>query len=212
MLKKHEVVMLSTEKASKIYLNTIDKVLTHNHFYDVNSTTAQHLYILETKEDKIEEGNITFNDFSGSIVKILKEYPEYYDVEFITGKGNLSKTISKVGGMATLHKIIASTDESLGLAKVSEGFIKKFIEKYNAGTPITDVMVEYDLGEKWMDSINNELIKPKLDSHNTITIKPVKDSYTLEEVKRLCSKAYLITPNYDNLLEDFDKWFEQQNL
>ena len=33
--------------------------------------------------------------------------------------------------------------------------------------------------------------------------------YSEEEVKRLCSKAWLKIPNTPNMLEEFDKWFEQ---
>jgi hypothetical protein len=33
--------------------------------------------------------------------------------------------------------------------------------------------------------------------------------YSEEEVKRICSKAWLKTPNTPNMLEEFDKWFEQ---
>lgn len=43
-----------------------------------------------------------------------------------------------------LHKMIASTDPSLGLPQPSEGFIKKFIEKWNKGEKIEEVDVEYD--------------------------------------------------------------------
>jgi hypothetical protein len=36
-----------------------------------------------------------------------------------------------------------------------------------------------------------------------------KKMYSEEEVKRICSKAWLKTPNTPNMLEEFDKWFEQ---
>ena len=36
-----------------------------------------------------------------------------------------------------------------------------------------------------------------------------KGIYTEEEVKRLCSKAWLKIPNTVDMLESFDKWFEQ---
>lgn len=36
-----------------------------------------------------------------------------------------------------------------------------------------------------------------------------KTMYSEEEVKRLCSKAWLKTPNNINILEEFNKWFEQ---
>ena len=31
--------------------------------------------------------------------------------------------------------------------------------------------------------------------------------YTLDQVKRIASKAYIINPNPDNLLSDFETWF-----
>jgi hypothetical protein len=34
-------------------------------------------------------------------------------------------------------------------------------------------------------------------------------NYTEEEVKNLCSRAWLKIPNDPNILENFDKWFEQ---
>jgi hypothetical protein len=36
-----------------------------------------------------------------------------------------------------------------------------------------------------------------------------KRMYSEEELKRICSKAWLKTPNTPNMLEEFDKWFEQ---
>ena len=36
----------------------------------------------------------------------------------------------------------------------------------------------------------------------------LKGIYTEEDVKRMTSKAYIISPDRENLLDDFDKWFE----
>ena len=36
-----------------------------------------------------------------------------------------------------------------------------------------------------------------------------KNKYSEEEVKRICSKAWLKTPNTPKMLEEFDKWFEK---
>lgn len=33
--------------------------------------------------------------------------------------------------------------------------------------------------------------------------------YSEEEVRRIASKAFLVKPNNETILEDFDKWFEQ---
>lgn len=34
-------------------------------------------------------------------------------------------------------------------------------------------------------------------------------TYTEQEVRRLVSKAWLIHPNPENMLEEFDQWFEK---
>ena len=121
-------------------------------------------------------------------------------------------------------KIIATTDESLkidnditnqtsviwdktdikrvivgskSLPKPSDSFIKKYIEEYNKGNIITNVLVEYEdkgkviweeyegmVGSTWIPNI-----QLKTDSDNTITIKKVKDSYSREEVIEILHKS-----------------------
>jgi hypothetical protein len=92
------------------------------------------------------------------------------------------------------REILATTDKSLGLPSPSDGFIRKFIEKYNAGTPITKVMVEYEEypittygmsdGEPETDT------RLKVDKDNCITIRPVKESWTREELPIEAMKEY----------------------
>ena len=74
-------------------------------------------------------------------------------------------------------------------------FIQKYIEEYNRGNIITDVLVEYELisnEEYFGNTINPDDDVPYFDERlkinskdNTITIKKVKDSYTQEEVDRM---------------------------
>jgi hypothetical protein len=66
-----------------------------------------------------------------------------------------------------------------------------------------------------------DLVDKKAEQNNTIDLdayaKGIQDGakwqqermYSEEEVKRICSKAWLKTPNTPNMLEEFDKWFEQ---
>lgn len=95
-----------------------------------------------------------------------------------------------------LKKIIATTDNltfddgynSWFIPSPSDSFIKKFIERYNAGTPITKIMVEY---EEWpvLERITGTnasfrtAVKKmlKVDKNNCITITSVKESWTREE-------------------------------
>lgn len=184
MLKKRPVVMLPTEKADRelkhIYLRPDGYILSC--FTTNQEYKPRHLYILS--DDKIEEGDYYYDMSGGGKMGIFQCTNEAV-------QANEDK----------IPKVIASTDESLGLPKVSEGFIKKYVEKYNAGTPITHVMVEYE-----EEVPGDGAIKPKVDSHNTITIKPVKDSYTLEEVKHALFQLWQYNPKDT---ETFDEWFEQ---
>ena len=94
------------------------------------------------------------------------------------------------------REVLATTDESLRtkykennhqhlskynyiLPQPSQQFIQKYIEEYNKGNIITDVLVEYDVHKNsfiplWIPKVN-----PK---DNTITIKKVKDSWNREEI------------------------------
>lgn len=105
-----------------------------------------------------------------------------------------------------LKKIIATTDNltfddgynSWFIPSPSDGFIKKFIERYNTGTPVTKVMVEYEEypittygmsdGEPETDT------RLKVDKDNCITITSIKETWTREEVEKvihtICGTMY----------------------
>lgn len=89
------------------------------------------------------------------------------------------------------YKIISSTDESLGLPRPSNSFLKAYENKNGKG--FENVLVEYEesftsneLGIDWSDVT----YKPKVALDNTITIKKVKTNFTTEEVEALCTKAF----------------------
>ena len=92
-------------------------------------------------------------------------------------------------------EILSSTNASLELPQPSQQFIQKYIEEYNRGNIITDVLVEYELisnEEYFLNTINPDENVPYFDEdlkinpkYNTISIKKVKDSYTKEEVDRM---------------------------
>lgn len=213
MLKKAKVVMLPTEKSNLLLSNQTNKLRLFSNAPNstFNVVTCQHLYILS--DDKIPYNP---NGGTNGIFLCLDELNHPEDA-----------IVKNVGNCGGCRAIIASTDESLGLPKVSEGFIKKFIEKYNAGIPITHVMVEYVekaiYDETWKEeNWEQDYIKygheapkilvPKVDSHNTITIKAVKDSFTLEELESISTKfAQAVLDDTIGTLT-FNKWFEKQNF
>ena len=143
-------------------------------------------------------------------------------------------------------KVIATTDTSLYihqeetfylpervfyLPQPSQQFIEKYIEEYNKGNIITDVLVEYEIQRQCVkcktirshylckcgeqDNYENTLqlkINPK---DNTITIKKVKDSYTREEViefgnkvKEYCKDGWK-PDSLHRVFFEWDKWIEE---
>ena len=103
----------------------------------------------------------------------------------------------------SFKKIIASTDKSLGLPEPSTNFIKKYIEEYNEGDVIENVLVEYDeyykdefvaLEDRHLKEYYGEqgfvhfTYRLKVNSDNVITIKKAKDTYTKKELSEILLK------------------------
>ena len=85
---------------------------------------------------------------------------------------------------------VRDIDFDITIPKPSDSFISKYIEEYNKGNIITDLLVEYEEGKSYSGNeglIIKEWLKinPK---DNTITIKKAKDSWNKEEVIRLLEK------------------------
>ena len=169
--KKAKAVMLShsnIDTSLTLYKTASGKPLHLSTNLDILSHhTNQHLYIIS--DDEIKEGDWIMIKDDNYIFKSKSDYStEWKD----------------------RCKIIATTDASLGLPQPSQQFIEKYIEEYNKGNVITDVLVEelrssdgyYDEQDIWHWKTLGLKINPK---DNTITIKEVKDNYTREEVDRM---------------------------
>ena len=175
MLKKCKIVMLPTNQQTKYLMvySDVEKTkgkLILNGLKNDEYKEYQHLYIIS--DDEIKEGDWFYNIHSKIVGKAA----------FNFGKDGLAK------------KIIATTDSSLtlymggynmgkSLPQPSQQFIQKYIEEYNKGNVITDVLVEYGIiyeGRSY-DLYNPDKLKVNL-KNNTITIKKVKDSWNREEI------------------------------
>ena len=195
--KRAQVIMLPTGSNLEfpyIAQNVFNKQLTI-----VNSTFAincelqsQHLYIIS--DDEIKEGDWFINLFNNVIVQA---HNWIY--------------------VSTCKKIIATTDTSLTidciinknkvyhLPQPSQQFITKYIESYNKGEVINDVLVEYE--SSGLHYFNEDLrINPK---DNTIIIKKLKDSWNREEVIELMKKYCIDIHRYTINSNDFNKWIEE---
>ena len=224
-LKKAKVVMLPTNEPSKIenlvtyQKRNLAKVIKEG--INPKDSTVQfwNLYIIS--DDEIKLFDWVYNNKENI-------------VEQITSKTQLIFVLEENKENQTFKKIIATTDESLyfkdtnknpkqymgsyismslgeNLPQPSKQFIQKYIEEYNKGRQIIDIIVEYEEiiynPEKEREYQSNDRIyiedcdkqtRLKINyNDNTITIKKVKDSYTREEVEKLCKKAYKEGKNYD---------------
>ena len=223
-----EVVMIATDNKTnitKIYLDA-DKtksVLGANK--PVNDNYKEYINLYITSNEEIKEGDW------------------YYSETF----KSVDKAIALPLAIKDSKKIIATTDETLHLTfnngktdlkfvlpKPSDSFISKYIEEYNKGNIISDVLVEYEqckvcqgtkrhivsmFGEvdcnycQKNEGYEKLYIEPRLkvDSNNTITIKKVKDSYSREEVINLLYKYNDgIIDRYSQLTnKDLNKWIKE---
>jgi hypothetical protein len=211
--KRAKVVMLPTNKPSKLgdlatyQGKSLAKVIKEG--VNLKNTTVQfwNLYIIS--DDKIKVGAWVINKWN-EIHQITKNDGEEY--------------------IKTCKKIITTTDTSLkidnpnydigrlayiNLPQPSQQFIEKYIEEYNKGNIITDVLIEYELisnEEYFGNTVNPDNDVPYFDEKlkinpkdNTITIKKVKDSYTREE---MINKLYLMSEfmkNKTSLTESSNK-------
>ncbi len=226
MLKKQKVVLLPTnEKAENcLWMGTAkDSILLNKlsigfpYGKETHSLKPYYLYVLS--DDKIEQNDWVFDSRDNTIYQIklsLDGANVIFKVIATTDSSLQIKKESRKIGHLTFHNVYVD-----GLPKPSQSFINKYIEKYNKGEQINEVMVEYiDNGEEgWMgDDYNgepfwNERIELKVNSKdNTITIKPTKEAWNRAEVKDLIysfRNSILIEVSKGQVSNFTDNWIEQ---
>ncbi len=221
--KRVQVVMLPTNdinsdlelhiKRNKLYSKQL-----HNTNYEYNKTISiitwnkQHLYIIS--DDEIKEGDWYLYWFMG-------QQPN---------EGKIQQCINSSLAKCNRAKIIATTDTSLKVKKESfiqgfeqlhkyikinnlpqppQQFIENYIESYNKGDVITDILIEYSYkGEQYNENSTLNTNHPKVNpKDNTITIKKLKDSWNEEEVFKLMDdyQDYLFKTN--EIVKTFKEWY-----
>jgi len=235
--KRAQVIILPTKEKTGIILG-----LESNHLYNRigryndnlgkdGSIEFQHLYI--TSDDEIKEGDKIYNIEFNKIFTVKSIY------ETVLHEQAISFLEGGIGNKKDCKKIIATTDTSLSethkqLVKVSETttkvidnlpqpsqqFVTKYIEEYNKGNVIKDVLVEYENICQCSNYIEHSYrvdnkecsddkgYKLKINSKdNTITIKKLKDSWNREEVIKLLNK--FLETAYDGKTKNYNKWIEE---
>lgn len=207
MWKKCKVVMLSTNKANPLVLNS-DGNLEHDEVLSTyGGVTQQHLYILS--DDEIKYDDWVLGGLGGFDIKQYGKYfaEDWKKIIATTDTSLSSITHSKypsgnTTGIRTLNEV----------PQLPQSFIEHYIQEYNKGNIITDVLVEY----YWEPFSGIAQLPAKLKINpkdNTITIKKVKDSWTREEVEDLCVAAFYHKDlnqglPYDYTDEGLDKWIK----
>ena len=217
--KKAKVIMLPTNKPSKLgnlatyQGHSLAKVIKEG-VKPINTILQfWNLYIIS--DDKIEEDDYYIIDGIPELLKNngLKFIDDYCKKVIATTDETLYLTFNN-----------GKTDLKFVLPKPSDSFISKYIEEYNKGNVITDVLVEYELvsnEEYFLNTINPDDDVPyfdenlKINPDNTITIKKVKDSYSREEViefgnkvKEYCKDGWK-PDSLHRVFFEWDKWIEE---
>lgn len=191
----------------------------------------QHLYI--TSDDKIKENDWIYNELSG-IDKYI-ENEEFKD-GIVVMYNNQGYEVAE--DLKNVRKIISTTDTSLKITKSSlsnsalheyiklgsvcanykdilpqpsQQFIEKYIDSYNKGEIITDVLVEYEQ-KKYiitLDTWGNHIV-PKINTKDdSITIKKLKDIWNREEIKLLIEKYQNIFGTANSASTFVQNWIKE---
>ncbi len=217
--KRVQVIMLPTDKGIIVEKN-ITNELKLSSLNNPLLWIPQHLYIIS--DDEIKEGDWYFDgtDFIHKKSKhnntLVAGNKQAKKVIATTDTSLLIDTYINQGDTVKGDLIIKrSSDYTTGLKgrinlpQPSQQFIKKFVEEYNKGNIIEDVLVEYEEGKSYSGNeglIIKEWLKinPK---DNTITIKKVKDSWNREEVENLIYSA--MKDRCYTTIAEWKKWIKE---
>lgn len=199
--KKTKVVMLPTnEKANEdklIYregrlMFQTKKEAKHDRKW--SSSKHYHLYFLS--DEPIKEGDWYYEPFDNGLHNSSFNFEKSCSAKKIIATTNKSlKIITGIVGSGT----------GFTLFQPSQLFIEKFVEEYNKGSVITEVMVEYEPIGAYSNPKYDSDYRLKVNSKdNTITIRKIKDSWSREEVEKLCREA-----RYTTGVVEIDKWIEK---
>lgn len=177
MYKKLKVVMLATQDTTAPI--GIDDNSGKLFKFEPNEALwgYQHLYLLS--DDEIKE-----NDWFYADEFTKPEQAKYFE-------GSLLNGFIK----SEYRKIVASTDESLNVARILNDFIEKYVNAYNANKPIESIDIEYDVKtvqvypKSGRDAGGFEKYETqevlKTDKNNRVIIKTEKETWTIENLRKL---------------------------
>lgn len=184
-----------------------------NTFSGLKIYQPQHLYIVS--DDEIKEGDYVYDSYKNSVYQATKvvihnmkslDYEQYL-------KKIIATTDSSLEVLNYHPEITLDTYKRTLLPQPSQQFIEKYIESYNKGEVITDVLVEYEADLSTITKVDYGLqhwdyklkVNPK---DNTITIKKLKESWNRKEVTDLI-KSFANNYQYASNNIGYNKWIEE---
>jgi len=195
MKKKCKVVMLPTEKASKISLTDIGLIL-HE---ETKSKNPQHLYILS--DDEIKEGDWIIRDFDNVIIQDNINSDNRRGEKF-------HKIIATTNPELFKNEFELNSNEQYKLPQIPQYFIELFIKEYNSSNVIKEVMVEYN---EWFENdYDGKIVSVlKVTSGNNIIITSVESKmYSREELKSAII-AWDDTLHNTEYTQRLEEWFNK---
>lgn len=192
------VALLPTKKTSSVlWLTPSDKLLhTHVSGSVVFEYTPQHIYILTDSD--VNKGDYYFFRHGGETTINLAEA----EVKSVQEWRERGITESRMNESLILKRIVATSDESLGLPILPFEFLEQYVTLYNEFDQITEAYVEY---EDYQDSINyhhdifHNFTRVKRNIDNTVNINRGQDTYTraeVEKILRLSAKTSLTLDSF----------------
>jgi hypothetical protein len=221
MYKKCKIVMLPTNKKSKLVLSFKEKsfnqlvepklsLIQEEANYQFSNIQSQHLYIISDEE--IKEGDWRLDIRDGNVYKSNKADSELYDNTF------RKKIIATTDFTLEIdHPFDDKGDLDFPLPGFSQSCIEYFVKQYNKGNIITEVDVKYGYTINKSEGPFNRSREYflKIDDDNNIIIKPIKESWDKDEVYNMANKVreYLKdgwkNDTINRVFYDFDRWFEE---
>jgi hypothetical protein len=190
--QEFDVIMLPTDKLSKVGLHSDKKIYLHHSELTKNLPyyQPQHIYILSSEKPKAGDWYITNDN------KLLQCREVLFDLTYADGDYGRNKNSIK-------GKVIASTDSSLGYTdhrvspvpnfcdspQIPKEFIEYFIREYNQGNVVNKVLVEVEKTDFKPDTsmgyhepgAYNYKWKIKSNQNNEVNVLSESKQETLEE-------------------------------
>ena len=168
-----QVVMLPTEKATKLFLDSSDRLILDKK-EDTNpedkGTSNQHLYIISKEKPQIGDWCIN--------------YSLLYQID---DRDSLNHVFLR------WKKIIATTDKSLGLPLIHDSFLSPYIKAYNEGKQIKEADLEFD---NYIVKMSSNVAS---DGHYEGTCPQCKSyAHWMGTGGMTCDKCYVIKTRPDN--------------